>query len=88
MSFAIAKRVDLQPIYDFLHVKTSVAWVENAIQNIDLLLIDHAHCEKKAASSAINLLFRYPDKDELVDKMSRLAREELRHFEQVVALSP
>jgi tRNA-(ms[2]io[6]A)-hydroxylase len=50
------------------------------------MLIDHANCEKKAAASAMNLLYRYVDKAELLKKMSQLAREELLHFEQVVGL--
>lgn len=54
--------------------------------DLPLILVDHAHCEKKAASSALNLLFRYPDRSLLVHRMSRLAREELRHFEQVLKL--
>jgi tRNA-(ms[2]io[6]A)-hydroxylase len=50
------------------------------------LLIDHANCEKKAASTALNLMYRYVDNFDLLNKMSRLAREELRHFEQVIAI--
>ena len=50
------------------------------------VLIDHANCEKKAASTALNLIFRYVDKPELSMKLSKLAREELRHFEQVLTL--
>ena len=52
----------------------------------DLMLIDHAHCEKKAASTALSLMYRYVDNTDLLNKMSRLAREELRHFEQVLAI--
>jgi tRNA-(ms[2]io[6]A)-hydroxylase len=51
-----------------------------------MLLIDHANCEKKAASTAMNLIYRYVDNFELMNKMSKLAREELRHFEQVIAI--
>ena len=47
------------------------------------LLLDHANCEKKAASTALSLMFAYPEDFELADRMSRLAREELRHFELV-----
>lgn len=47
-------------------------------------MVDHAHCEKKAASTALRLIFRYDDKVALLNKMSRLAREELRHFEMVL----
>ncbi|GGY64442.1 tRNA-(ms[2]io[6]A)-hydroxylase [Marinobacter zhanjiangensis] len=50
------------------------------------MLIDHAHCEKKAASTALSLMYRYVDNHDLLNKMSRLAREELRHFEQVLAI--
>jgi tRNA 2-(methylsulfanyl)-N6-isopentenyladenosine37 hydroxylase len=50
------------------------------------LLIDHANCEKKAASTALALMFAYAEDLELTDKMSRLAREELRHYEQVAKL--
>ena len=50
------------------------------------MLIDHANCEKKAASTAISLINRYTNNFELLNKMSRLAREEMRHFEQVIAL--
>lgn len=70
----------------FLPCPTPDAWVEQALLHPEELLIDHANCEKKAASTALNLMFRYIDKPELLQKMSRLAREELRHFEQVIAL--
>ncbi|GAA6129842.1 tRNA-(ms[2]io[6]A)-hydroxylase [Halopseudomonas sabulinigri] len=70
----------------FLPCATPDAWVEQALAHPEELLIDHANCEKKAASTALNLMFRYIDKPDLLQKMSRLAREELRHFEQVTAL--
>ena len=70
----------------FLQCATPIAWLECASENLPTLLIDHAHCEKKAASTALNLMFRYPDKPELLKKMAQLAREELLHFEQVLAL--
>ena len=73
-------------INDFLPCRTPQAWIDNALVNQDLLLIDHAHCEKKAASTALSLMYRYVDNADLLHKMSRLAREELRHFEQVLAL--
>ena len=66
--------------------ETDPAWVSRAIAEIDEILIDHAHCEKKAASTAISLLFRYPDRLELLEPLSALAREELTHFEQVLAV--
>lgn len=70
----------------FLAEPTPAAWVDAACANLPLILVDHAHCEKKAASSALQLLFRYPEHSRLVHRMSRLAREELRHFEQVLKL--
>jgi tRNA-(ms[2]io[6]A)-hydroxylase len=60
--------------------------VEQACATQDVLLIDHANCEKKAASTALALMFAYAEDLDLADKMSRLAREELRHYEQVVKL--
>ena len=68
----------------FLGCATPDAWIEQAVKQIPTLLIDHANCEKKAAGTALNLMFRYVDKLDLLNKMSRLAREELRHFEQVL----
>lgn len=63
---------------------TGSAWDRWAVEHLDALLLDHAHCEKKAASTAINLIFRYPEHVELLEPLSRLAREELEHFEQVL----
>ena len=76
----------VQEIEDFLPCNTPQLWIENALANPELMLIDHANCEKKAASTALNLMYRYVDNFDLLNKMSRLAREELRHFEQVVAI--
>lgn len=76
----------LQRIQDFLGCLTPTKWLELAEKNTDILLIDHAHCERKAAASAIHLLYRYPDKERLLIPLSQLAREELRHFEQVLVL--
>lgn len=78
--------IDLSDVLDFLPCETPEAWVEAALQHPEELLIDHANCEKKAAGTALNLMFRYVDKLDLLNKMSRLAREELRHFEQVLAI--
>lgn len=77
---------DLAAIHDFLARPTPDAWLHAAVANQELLLIDHANCEKKAAGTALNLLYRYVDWPELLHRMSRLAREELRHFEQVLAI--
>jgi signal transduction histidine kinase/CheY-like chemotaxis protein len=76
---------DVEPL-DLLACRTPPAWVQAAVANLPVLLIDHANCEKKAASTALSLLFRYPDNVALTHWMSRLAREELRHFEQVSKL--
>ncbi|MGH8138250.1 MAG: tRNA-(ms[2]io[6]A)-hydroxylase [Steroidobacteraceae bacterium] len=62
---------------------TPPAWVDTAVERWRELLLDHASCEKKAASTALALMFAYPEDRELVMALSRLAREELRHFEQV-----
>jgi len=80
------KAVDLAPIREFLPCATPRAWVDWALENPELLLIDHANCEKKAASTALNLMYRYVEHHALLHKLSRLAREELRHFEQVIAI--
>ncbi|RUR12813.1 tRNA-(ms[2]io[6]A)-hydroxylase [Legionella sp. km772] len=77
---------DLQTLNDFLQVKTPRAWLEYAATHIPLLLLDHAHCERKAAATAIALMSKYPEKEELVAVMSPLAREELLHFEKVIAI--
>ncbi len=69
-----------------LRTATPVSWVAQACATPDLLLVDHANCEKKAASTALALMFAYAEDLELTDKMSRLAREELRHYEQVAKL--
>src|SRR4030095_9137944 len=64
---------------------TSPAWVARALAHLDEILVDPAHCEKKAPSPAVSLLFRYPERAELLAPLARLAREELEHFEQVLA---
>ena len=75
---------DISEIKEFLGCETPHKWVENALDNQSALLLDHAHCERKAAMTALNLINRYPGNTDLLMKMSRLAREELRHFEQVL----
>ena len=72
--------------HPLLRVPTPSAWVAQACASPDVLIIDHANCEKKAASTALALMFAYAEDLELTDKMSRLAREELRHYEQVAKL--
>ena len=70
----------------WLAAPTSPAWLEQAIAQPELLLIDHAHCERKAAGVALQLMFRYPSEVGLAAALSPLAREELEHFEQVLQL--
>ena len=72
--------------HPLLKVATPPEWVAAACANRDTLLIDHANCEKKAASTALALMFAYAEDLDLTEKMSRLAREELRHYEQVAKL--
>ncbi|MBD2181824.1 tRNA-(ms[2]io[6]A)-hydroxylase [Planktothrix sp. FACHB-1355] len=58
-------------------------WVVQALANLDTILLDHSHCERKAAGVAINLMFRYPSNTKLVRMLTAIAREELEHFELV-----
>ena len=67
----------------FVDTPTPREWIEEASNRLPELLLDHAKCELKAASTALAFIYRYPQKTALVTRMSRLAREELRHFEQV-----
>jgi len=76
----------LNDIHSFLGTTTPSTWVEAALQNQALLLLDHKNCEYKAASNAINLMAKYQEKDTLVMAMARLAREELAHHEQVMKI--
>jgi len=82
----VSAAVDITPIREFLPCATPQAWIDWALEHPGLLLVDHANCEKKAASTALNLMYRYTDHPVLLNKLSRLAREELRHFEQVIAI--
>jgi tRNA-(ms[2]io[6]A)-hydroxylase len=70
-------------VNDVLLAPTPERWFQVACERWRELLVDHANCEKKAASTALSLIFAYPEDPQLADRMSRLAREELRHFEQV-----
>lgn len=67
-----------------LKSETDPRWADRALAALDDLLVDHAHCEKKAASMALTLMFRYPERAELLRPLSALAREEMEHFEQVL----
>ncbi len=66
--------------------ETDRNWVDRARRDVDVLLLDHAHCEKKAASTAVGLLFRYPEVPGLAVPLARLAKEELDHFELVLSV--
>ncbi len=66
-----------------LAAPTPGTWVDAAVEHWREVLVDHANCEKKAASTAIALIFAYPEDHRLALALSRLAREELRHFEHV-----
>ncbi len=70
-------------VINTLKQPTSLAWVEQAIAHLDTILLDHSHCERKAAGVALNLMFRYPSHTQLVRQLTAIAREELEHFEQV-----
>jgi tRNA-(ms[2]io[6]A)-hydroxylase len=82
MHESITKRTDIS--YEILLVdKTPRNWAKKAVESVSDLLIDHAHCERKAAQSAMTLIYRYPHLH-FVNELSRLIREEMVHFEQVL----
>ena len=70
----------------WLAAPTNAAWVEQANARPTEVLIDHAHCERKAAGAAVQLMFRYLCEPGLGEALSPLAREELEHFEQVLTV--
>lgn len=67
----------------FLQAPTSEAWLHQALNNLDIILLDHSHCERKAAGVALNLMFRYPSSTRLIRQLTAIAQEELVHFDQV-----
>ena len=71
------------PVINTLKHPTSWAWVEQALAHLNVILLDHSHCERKAAGVALNLMFRYPSNTQLVRQLTAIAREELEHFDQV-----
>ncbi|WP_049561633.1 tRNA isopentenyl-2-thiomethyl-A-37 hydroxylase MiaE, partial [Limnoraphis robusta] len=71
------------PRIKFIKQPTSTAWLEQALANLDTILLDHSHCERKAAGVALNLMFRYPSSTKLIRTLTAIAQEELQHFEQV-----
>lgn len=74
----------MQPVRDFLGCETPQAWLDAAVNNLELLMQDHANCEKKAAGTAMNLMFRYSFFTDLQIKLAQLVREEMLHYEQVL----
>ncbi len=68
-----------------LRSKTDPRWVDVALADFDRSLQDHAHCEKKAAASALKLVADFPDRAPMVRALAKLAQEELQHFLQVLA---
>ncbi|RMD47884.1 MAG: tRNA-(ms[2]io[6]A)-hydroxylase [Ignavibacteria bacterium] len=66
--------------------ESNSGWIEAALNNLDSVIIDHAHCEKKAAQTGMNLINAYPDKTELTLAMADLVEEEIDHFRQVVKI--
>ena len=83
---AAAQRFEKATGNSILRATTPRAWVDAAVGDLPTLLVDHANCEKKAASTALALIFAYPEDRTLNIALSRLAREELKHFEQVERL--
>ncbi len=78
--------IDCQPVFDFLGCKTPDSWLETACKNIPILLINHCYLEQCAARNAVIMMNRYPSKTDLLLSMSKLAREELIHFERVLKI--
>jgi tRNA-(ms[2]io[6]A)-hydroxylase len=71
------------PTINVLCQPTSAEWIQQALGDLDTILLDHSHCERKAAGVAVNFMFRYPSYSKLVRQLTTIAREELEHFEQV-----
>jgi tRNA-(ms[2]io[6]A)-hydroxylase len=69
-----------------LQSKTDERWLRQVDENLDEVLIDHAHCEKKAAGTALNLIFHYVEDMELCREMTEIVNEELEHFHLVIDL--
>ena len=67
-----------------LTVPSDPAWARAALDDLDAVLADHAHCEMKAASNALSLAARHPDDPRIVAALAELAREEIAHFQEVL----
>ena len=76
----------MQPVIAFLGFEKPNAWLDVAVENLEILMQDHANCEKKAASTAMNLMFRYGYFVDLQVKLAQLVREEMLLYEQVLEL--
>lgn len=76
----------VKPVIAFLGCETPKAWLDEALNHLDILIQDHANCEKKAAGTAMNLMFRYSFFTDLQVKLAQLVREEMLHYEQVLEL--
>jgi tRNA-(ms[2]io[6]A)-hydroxylase len=79
----LVSQADLEALLEFLPCRTPEAWIAQALKHEEILLLNHCYLEQCAARNALQLMFRCPDKPDLLSKMSKLAREELRHFEKV-----
>ena len=69
-----------------LQIDTPERWFSQVDENLDEILIDHAHCEKKAAGVAMNLLFAYVENTKISRAMTEIVNEELEHFHMVLDL--
>ena len=78
--------MNIHSIQSFLLTPTPQQWIDHAVQQVDMLLLDHAQCEHKAAMNAFNLTYRFQHRPDVMQSLSRIAREEMRHFEQVLAI--
>lgn len=65
---------------------TGSRWLDQVDEHLVDVLIDHAHCEKKAAGTALNLIFAYVERDDLCREMEAIVVEELEHFRLVLEL--
>lgn len=79
----LVNQADLDALMEFLPCATPQAWIDAAMEQEEVLLLNHCYLEQCAARNALQLMFRCPDKPDVLIKMSKLAREELRHFEKV-----
>lgn len=76
--------MDTQKTVLGLNLPTDPRWVNIAEMNLEDILVDHAYCEQKAASSCISLIVQYPDKEEIVEMLTPVVAEEWAHFERVI----